>query len=174
MNINELLIETFDRLPDLVRSTVTDLTADQLRWAPAPGANSVGWLVWHLTRVQDHHVSELIGKDQVWVSGPWPARFGLAPNPDNTGYGHGPEQVAAVRPEGPQALIDYYTAVSERTRDLIAGLAPEDLDTIVDRRWDPPVTMGVRLVSIANDDVQHVGQAAYVRGLVPEDASVPA
>jgi DinB superfamily len=174
MNINELLIETFDRLPDLVRSAVVDLTPEQLRWAPAPGANPVGWLVWHLTRVQDHHVSELLGKDQLWVSGPWPARFGLAPDPNNTGYGHGPEQVAAVRPAGPQDLIDYYTAVSDRTRDLLAGLTPEDLDVIVDRRWDPPVTMGVRLVSIADDDVQHVGQAAYVRGLVPEDPSVPA
>ncbi len=45
-------------------------------------------------------------------------------------------------------------------------MTPEDLDRVVDKRWNPPVTLGVRLVSILNDDVQHVGQAAYVRGLL--------
>jgi uncharacterized damage-inducible protein DinB len=165
VNVNELLNETFDRLPDLVRSAVEDLTPEQLRWSPAPGANSVGWLVWHLTRVQDHHVAELLGQDQIWVKGDWARRFDLDADPSNTGYGHSPKQAAAVRPDSFQTLIDYYEAVADRTRGLLRDLTPEDLDRVVDKRWDPPVTLGVRLVSIANDDVQHVGQAAYVRGL---------
>jgi hypothetical protein len=165
VNVNDVLIETFDRLPDLVRSAVEGLTSEQLRWSPAPGANSVGWLVWHLTRVQDHHVAELLGRDQVWVSGDWAGHFGLDADPSNTGYGHTPEQAAAVRPDSPQVLIDYYNAVAARTRELLGSLKPDDLDRVVDERWDPPVTLGVRLVSIASDDLQHVGQAAYVRGL---------
>jgi hypothetical protein len=165
MNVNDLLIEAFDRLPNLVRSAVDGLTAEQLRWAPAAGANSVGWLVWHLTRVQDHHVAELRGEDQVWVSDDWARGFGIDPDPANTGYGHSADDVATVRPDSPEVLIGYYDAVAARTRDLLRGLTPESLDRIVDERWDPPVTLGVRLVSVANDDLQHVGQAAYVRGL---------
>jgi uncharacterized damage-inducible protein DinB len=167
VNVSDLLIETFDRLSDLVRSAVEDLTPEQLRWSPAPGANSIGWLVWHLARVQDHHIAELLDQDQIWVSGDWARRFGLHPAPSNTGYGHSPEQVAAVRPDSAGVLIDYYDAVAARTRELLRGLKPEDLDRVVDKRWDPPVTLGVRLVSVANDDAQHVGQAAYVRGLLP-------
>lgn len=165
MNVSDLLIEAFDRLPDLVRSAVDGLTAEQLRWSPAPGANSVGWLVWHLTRVQDHHVAELLGQDQLWVSGDWAAHFALDADPNNTGYGHSAEQAAAVRPDSSQVLIDYYDAVAVRTRTLLRDLTPDDLDRVVDDRWSPPVTLGVRLVSVVDDDVQHVGQAAYVRGL---------
>jgi hypothetical protein len=101
----------------------------------------------------------------VWVSGDWAGHFGLDADPSNTGYGHTPEQAAAVRPDSPQVLIDYYNAVAARTRELLGSLKPDDLDRVVDERWDPPVTLGVRLVSIASDDLQHVGQAAYVRGL---------
>lgn len=166
MNVAALLTEFFERIPDHVRSAVEGLDAEQLATAPAPGANPVGWLVWHLTRVQDHHVAELVHRDQLWVSGGWAQHFGLEPVASNTGYGHSATEVAGVRPDGPQVLIDYYEAVAERTLAMVRGLAPEDLDAVVDEAWDPPVTLGARLVSIADDDIQHAGQAAYVRGLI--------
>ena len=170
MDVSELLLDGYGRLPSLVRSAVEGLTPDELRWAPGPGANPIGWLVWHLTRVQDHHVSELLDADQVWVSGDVARRFGLEPDPNNTGYGHRPKQLDTVRPENPDALIDYYGAVAARTDDLLRSLKPEDLDRVVDHRWDPPVTLGVRLVSILGDDLEHVGQANYVRGLLKRSA----
>lgn len=166
MNVSDLLTEAYDRLPDLVRAAVHGLSPEQLRHQPRPGVNSVGWLVWHLTRVQDHHVADLLDAEQIWASGDWAGRFGLATDPDDTGYGHSPAQVAAVRPESAQALVDYYQAVAARTRSFLVGLGPADLDRVVDEGWDPPVTLGVRLVSIAEDDLQHVGQAAYLRGLI--------
>ncbi|BFU43468.1 mycothiol transferase [Krasilnikovia sp. MM14-A1004] len=166
MNVSDVLNEALGRLPDLVRGAVEGLTPEQLHWAPAAGANSVGWLVWHLTRVQDAHVAELLGAEQVYLTGDWAARFGRKPDPDDSGYGHTAAEVAAVRPDSWQALVDYFTAVHERTRDYVAGLGPDDLDRVVDERWDPPVTLGVRLVSVIDDDAQHVGQAAYVRGLI--------
>lgn len=166
MNVDGLLVELYDRIPEMVHEAVDGLTAEQLHWAPAPGANTIGWLVWHLTRIQDDHVADLLGEDQLWVTGPWAERLGLRPNPGDTGYGHTAKQVAAVRPDGPDVLVDYFDAVAARTRDLLAGLKPKDLDRLVDERWDPPVSMGVRLVSVANDDVAHAGQAAYIRGLL--------
>ncbi|GGM11913.1 DinB family protein [Dactylosporangium sucinum] len=168
MQVNELLIEGFGRLPELVEGAVDGLTAEQLQWAPAPGANTIGWLVWHLTRVQDGHLTELIdGAEELWATGDFAGRFGLDPDPGNTGYGHTPADVATVRAESPDALLAYFTAVHERTIAFLEKLSPQDLDRIVDERWDPPVSLGVRLVSVWDDDTQHVGQAAYVRGLLP-------
>ena len=168
MEIDDLLIELFDRIPEHVARVVEGLDAEALSTSPVPGTNPIGWLVWHLTRVQDHHVAELLGEDQIWASGDWASRVGVAPDPRNTGYGHTAEEVATIRPGGPEVLVDYYAAVAARTRRFLLGLAPADLDRVVDRRWDPPVTLGVRLVSIADDDIQHTGQAAYVRGLLEQ------
>lgn len=166
MHTGDTFVELFGRLPDLVEGAVADLDADQLATAPAPGANTVGWLVWHLARVQDSHVADLVEEDQIWVAGGWAARIGLGPDPADTGYGHDEVAVAGVRPDGPEALTGYYGAVHDRTVAYVRGLSADDLDRVVDEGWDPPVTLGVRLVSVAEDDLQHAGQAAYARGLL--------
>lgn len=166
MDVAALLLELYGRIPPLVDEAVTGLDPSQLVASPEPGANTIGWLVWHLTRVQDHHVAEILDAPQIWSDGEWAGRFGLEPDPADTGYGHSPDDVAAVRPQGPDALVQYLDAVDRRTRAMLEELSPGDLDRIVDRRWDPPVTLGVRLISIADDCLQHAGQAAYVRGLL--------
>ena len=164
MDVGQVLTEVHDRIPPLVRGAVEGLRPEQLTWAPGPGANPVGWLVWHLTRVEDHHVADLVGEPQLWPA--WAHRFGLEPDVGNTGYGHGPEEVAAVQPESPGALVAYHAAVHDRTSALLARLSQAALDRVVDRSWDPPVTLGVRLVSVMDDALQHAGQAGYVRGLL--------
>jgi Protein of unknown function (DUF664) len=166
MDESAMLIDAFGRIRDLVRRAVGGLTAEQLRWAPAPGANSVGWLIWHLARVQDHHIADILGDAQVWESGDWAGQFGRPPDPRDTGYGHSADQVAAVRPRDREALTGYYDAVAHRTRKVLDEVMPADLDRIVDESWDPPVTLGVRLNSVLSDNLQHAGQAAYVRGLL--------
>ena len=166
MDVAALLLELYGRIAPLADAAVRGLDTEQLTRAPEPGANTIGWLVWHLARVQDHHVAELLDVDQIWVTGDYATRCGLDADASNTGYGHSAADVAAVRPDGPEVLLEYLDAVDARTQEMLRGLAPVDLDRIVDRRWDPPVTLGVRLVSIADDSLQHVGQAAYVRGLL--------
>ena len=166
MNTSELLLDALGRVQEVVHDVVTGLDDKTLATRPSDTANSIAWLVWHLTRVQDHHVSELLDGEQLWVGAGWAGRFGLDADPENHGYGHTAEQVAQVRPDGPEILVAYLDAVWARTRSFLEGLTAADLDRVVDRRWDPPVTLGVRLVSVADDSLQHVGQAAYLRGLL--------
>jgi DinB superfamily len=166
VDVAALLLELYGRIPPLARDVVEGLDPVQLNEPPAPGSNPIAWLVWHLARVQDDHIAEVLEAEQIWITGGWAPQFGLDPDAENTGYGHSARQVASVRPERPAVLLEYLDAVDARTRDMLARLAPEDLDRVVDRRWDPPVTLGVRLVSVADDCLQHAGQAAYVRGML--------
>lgn len=166
MDVAALLAEMYGRILPLAEQAVDGLDLDQLVTPPGPSANPVAWLVWHTARVQDHHIAELMDTSQIWVTGDWAVRFGLEPDPTNTGYGHTAAEVAHVRPADTDVLTDYLEAVGRRTESMLATLTPAGLDDVVDDRWDPPVTRGVRLVSVVDDSVQHLGQAAYVRGLL--------
>ncbi|WP_368498415.1 DUF664 domain-containing protein [Herbiconiux sp. A18JL235] len=167
----DLLEDAFTRIRDTVRRAAGELTDVQLTARVAPEANTIAWLVWHLTRVQDDHVAELAGTPQQWESGGWRERFALPFAADATGYGHSSEEVGQVAGAGvtSESLVGYHEAVYAATvaflRSLATG-AEARLDTVVDENWTPPVTMAVRLVSVVSDDLQHAGQAAFVRGLV--------
>jgi hypothetical protein len=165
MNTAELLTDAFGRIGEEVHAAVDGLTPEQLAYRVDPEANSIAWLVWHLTRVQDDHVAEVAGTEQAWIEQGWVDRFGLPFSRRATGYGQSPDEVGEVRVEA-ELLTGYYDAVAERTLAYVGGLTDADLDRIVDERWDPPVTLGVRLVSVIGDDEQHVGQAAFVRGIL--------
>ncbi len=166
MELNELLADLFGRIDEHVHEVLDLIDPALLTAAPVEGANPIGWLIWHLTRVQDSHIAELVEEDQVWVTGDWGAVFGVPSDPANHGYGHSAEDVAAIRPESVLVLLEYYRAVAVRTRTFLGSITTADLNRIVDPNWDPPVSLGVRLISIADDDMQHAGQAAYVRGLL--------
>ncbi len=164
MKTTDLLLDAFGRIAEEVADTVEGLSEDQLAFRPGPGANSIAWLVWHLTRVQDNHVAEAAGEPELWLEDGWVDRFGLSLDPADTGYGHSVDDVAKVHASA-ELLTGYADAVGERTRRYLASLDDEALDRVVDERWDPPVTLGVRLVSVIGDDMAHLGQAQYVRGL---------
>jgi uncharacterized damage-inducible protein DinB len=161
----DLLTDAFGRVREEVHQVLEGLSADQLAYRPDADANSIGWLVWHLTRVQDDHVAAAGGMEQRWTANTWAGRFDLPFDTHDTGYGHDRAEVARFR-AGSDLLAAYHDDVHAATLDYVSHLADEDLDRIVDTRWDPPVTLGVRVVSVLADDLQHAGQAAYVRGLV--------
>lgn len=162
----DLLTYAFEQIQTTLRRALDGLSADQLTARVGPEANTIAWLAWHLLRVQDDHVAEVAGSEQAWTADGWADRFDLPFDTSAIGYGFSPDEVAAVRVESVDLLLGYAAAVHERTARYLAGLSDEDLDRVVDDSWDPPVTLGVRLVSVLSDDVQHVGQAAYVRGLL--------
>ena len=163
----DLLVDGFGRIRENVANVLDGLTPEQAMYRIDADANPVSWLVWHLTRVQDDHVADAFGEPQVWTAGKWAARFGLPETTDH-GYGHSREQVAmfADACSALDLLLAYHEVVYAQTVSLVSKVSDEDLDRVVDERWSPPVTLGVRLVSVLDDDMQHVGQAAYVRGVV--------
>jgi Protein of unknown function (DUF664) len=165
MTSAELLVDAFDRIRKVVHRVVDGLEPEQLAFRVGPEANSIAWMVWHLTRIQDDHLADAFGAEQVWTSQGWAERFGLPFDPGDTGYGHGGDEVAAVRVAG-ELLVGYHDTVHQQTTRQLERLADADLDRIVDRSWDPPVSLGVRLVSVLADDLQHAGQAAFVRGIL--------
>ena len=166
MKTNELLLDAFGRIRENVEATLEGLDGGALAWRPGGTGNSIAWLVWHLGRVEDAQVADVAGREQVWIAQDFVGRFGLPLTANDTGYGHSSEQVDAVRAEA-GLLLDYYDAVHRQTVEFLETLSDGDLDRIVDTRWDPPVTLGVRLVSTLADCLQHVGQAAYAKGLKP-------
>jgi hypothetical protein len=165
MTSSDLLADAFGRIRGIVREVVDGLDQEQLAFRPDASANSIAWLIWHLTRVQDDHIAGAAQTSQVWTAEGWAGRFGLPFDDSETGYGHSSANVAAVQVGSAELLTGYYDAVYTETIRYVQRVTDADLGRIVDERWDPPVTLGVRLVSVIGDGLEHAGQAAYVRGL---------
>ena len=164
MDVRGVLTEGFGRITELYAGVAEGLGSDQLRHRPGGSGNPIGWLLWHLARVQDHHVAGLSGQPQVWEQ--WQERFGLPNDTDDIGYGHTSEQVDAIEIEAPQLLVGYHLEVTLATARYLQTVDEKELEREVDQNWDPPVTAGQRLISIQGDCLQHLGQAAYVKGLL--------
>ena len=160
--LRDLLVDAFTRVHEQVGQLADGLDAGTATFRPDPGANSPAWLVWHLSRVQDDHVAELAGVGQAWPS--WRGRFALPFDADATGYGQGAEEVGQVRVD-PALLAGYHADVHALTLRYVRQVSADELQRVVDERWDPPVTASVRLVSVLGDTLAHVGQAEYVVGL---------
>ena len=164
MKSNELLLDAFGRIRDIVEATLNGIDDAALIRRPGGNGNSIAWLIWHLSRGEDAQVAAAAGVPQVWTAQGFANRFGLPLPEQDTGYGHSSDKVDAVRAPR-ELLLEYYDAVHRQTVEVLNSLDDGDLDRVVDTRWDPPVTFGVRLVSILGDCLQHAGQAAYARGL---------
>jgi hypothetical protein len=172
MEARDLLMDAFGRIEEAFAEVATGLDPATLRLRPEGTAggdagrrgNSIAWLLWHVSRGQDAQVAGLAGTGQVWHEG-WHDTFGLPIDPGDTGYGHTSEQVDALGEARLEDLVGYHADVHRRTTAYLERVDAEELDRVIDTRWDPPVTVGVRLVSIEGDCLQHLGQAAYVKGL---------
>lgn len=167
----DILIDSFTRVKETSRRAAKGLSQSQLEARIDPNANTISWLLWHIGRVQDAQVADVAGFGQLWTSDGWMHRFALPFEPGETGYAQSAAEVAQVAGASAELLADYVTAVCDRTVAYVATLADDDFDRIVDTRWKPPVTLAARLVSVVSDDLQHAGQAAFIRGVVERTAS---
>ena len=167
MQWKELVIDGYGRVLEVLEVTLEGMSREDLDEQPDRDCNSMGWLAWHLTRVQDNHIADLMGEEQLWTRDEWYAKFDRRPDPKDIGWGHTSEQVAAFKSPDVETLLGYHRAVLERSRRFVASLTPEDLDRELNEPWFQPLpTVGVRLVSVMSDDLQHAGQVAYIRGLL--------
>lgn len=166
MDRRELLTDAFHRIPSLLRRHADGADDHLLHTRPDADANSLAWLLWHTARGQDAQIATLAGREQVWTAEGWDDRFGLPLDPDDHGFGHSRDQVDSVRVRDVDLLIGYQDAVTAMVDDYLATVDTDELSRIVDDSYDPPVTAGVRLMSILGDALQHLGQAGYVRGLL--------
>jgi len=167
MEWQELLRDGYGRVFQVLKKALSGMTQDDLNEQPHPDCNSMGWLTWHLTRVQDDHIADLMGEEQLWIKDGWYARFNRAPEPKDIGFGHTSEEVAAFKSPEVKILLDYHSAVLERSERYISSLSMSDLDRELNEPWYQPLpTVGVRLISVMSDCLQHAGQVAYVRGLL--------
>ena len=163
--VSDLLLDGLGRVRETVHALLDDVPEQQLAVPPAPGANTVAWLVWHLTRVIDDHLADAFDVDMVWTAAGWYDRFGLPFPASAHGYGMTYDEVLLVRASADE-LRGYFDPTYAMAEEQRRGVRDEDLDRVVDERWDPPVTLGVRLVSVINDATQHVGQASYAAGIL--------
>ncbi len=167
MEWRDLIIDGYGRVRETLGTALDGLTQDDLNWQPHPDCNSMGWLAWHLTRVQDHHIADLVGEAQLWISDGWHAKFNRALDPEDRGFGHSPADVAAFRSPDVETLLGYHGVVLARTQRYLTTLPTADLDRELSESWfQPPPTVGVRLVSVMDDGLKHAGQVAYLRGLL--------
>ncbi len=168
-----VVADALDRVHNILHGVLKDLTPRELRSGPNP---PIGWLVWHLTRVQDKNFSALAGREQTWIAEKWHARFGMPPDPKDYASGHTqtPAQVDAFTVSDGQLLLDYYEAVLQRTKAYLSTLSAEDLDKVLDEpKYQPLPTIGVRLVSVIADNMRHAGQVEYLRGFIKHQGWFP-
>ncbi|WP_301145926.1 mycothiol transferase [Mycobacterium simiae] len=162
----ELLRDAFTRLIEHVDELTDGLTDEVSNYRPTPEANTIAWLLWHSARVQDLQLADIADVEEVWTRDGWVDRFGLDLPRGDTGYGHSAADVAKVRAPA-DLLAGYYRAVHKLTCEYVATVTAAELARVVDTNWDPPVTASARIVSIIDDCAQHLGQAAYLRGIAP-------
>jgi hypothetical protein len=166
MDWRDLVIDGYKRIFELLEPALKGLSKSQLNTQPKPDANSLGWTVWHLARGQDAQIADLIKTDQLWIKDAWYKKFNRPADPRDTGFGNTTEQVSAFKSPSAKILLEYCRAVTTATTNYLKTIDANELNRILDESYDPKPTVGVRIVSVLADSLNHAGEASYIRGLV--------
>jgi len=166
MEWQDILDMEFERISRSLEIALEGLTEEDLNWQPKPDSNSIGWLTWHLTRWQDVQVSSFLKREQLWIKDGWYEKFGRPADAGDHGSGHKPDDLAKFKSPDAVTLIGYHQAVLAQTKSYLKSLSASDLDKVIEGTpFQPPPTVGMSIVGVLSDGMQHAGQAAYVRGL---------
>ncbi len=163
------LVEFFRRCLDqnyksVVRS-VNGLTPQELSWRPDPQCMSIGFIVWHYSRVLDvWFQAQVRGVPQLWEEG-WDSKFDRL-NVPGGGFSFTAEQLEAFRVPDVSALMGYAEAAKAKAMECLQGLDDEDLEGVmVPQRFGDPITLATLFQQLVWELNQHGGQIAYLRGM---------
>nr|WP_254456177.1 DUF664 domain-containing protein [Paeniglutamicibacter quisquiliarum] len=167
----------FGRIRDGLQRLLAEAEPRMLSFRASSHSNSMAWLIWHLTRIEDDHFTHLARAldgestlEQCWIARDWVTRFNLPYRRLDTGFGHSSDQVADFGMYDAEYLLGYHRDVHEQAMGILSALPEADLSTVIDRRWNPPVTAGVRLISVLNETASHLGQAEFLRGIYADQS----
>ena len=163
MTLNEFITDALEKENGFLLDALDGLTSDELAWQPAPDANSIGWILWHMVRVEDmwiHFFAQF--QTELWETEGWHEKFGL-PTRDN-GFGHTAEQVNNFPSIDLAQFLEYRASVRASTLVYLNTLSPDDMET-VPRERRPEMSLGAMFRQIIGEMYQHVGHIAYLRGL---------
>lgn len=152
---------------DLLRS-LQGLTPLDLAWRPAAQGNAIGFLAWHMARVEDMWVQRVFqGKQQLWQSDGWSGKLGMDAYARDNGYGFDEAKLAGFQPPHLDQLLAYMDAVRQNTLAFLDAWNPAGAPVQAVIPWDKSTTMPIEKfwAQILWELNQHGGQIAYVRGL---------
>ena len=166
MDANGIIADGLSRGRGVLRRALDGLDDAALAYRPAEHTNPLGWLVWHIVRLEDDHVASLLGTGQLWTEDGWHERFEMPPDGSDFGTRQTLDQVNAVKAPSGDLPLNYYNAVAERTDRYLETLTEVDLDRVLDEpQFQPLPTVGVRINSLIHHVAHHAGQIDYLRGL---------
>src|SRR5512136_1939402 len=113
----DFIAQSLNMAQDGLTRSLADLTPYDVAWRPQPESNSIGFILWHMTRSEDSLVNGLFrgGKPQLWETGKWGEKLGLNPDPKNSGNGYTREQLVSFPTPELSKLVDYHKAVRVNT-----------------------------------------------------------
>jgi hypothetical protein len=165
MECREMISASYKGVLETLERALDGLTKEDLNWQSRPDCNSIGWLTWHLTRVQDSFIASMMGEQQLWIQGGWHTKFGRPPEANDAGFGQTPQDLAKFKSPDIKTLLGYHRAVLERSQRYISTLSAADMDRELQGPPYLPPKLGLRLIMVLSDGLQHAGQVAYIRGL---------
>ncbi|MFC1886854.1 DinB family protein [Thermodesulfobacteriota bacterium] len=166
--IEQCLIEVYVRLT----KSMQGLTREDFIFRPAPHANCIAEVAFHLARAQDRMVAVRAGLGpELWESQKWFARFGYPRAQSRSGDFRILRDLNLTTPD-PAILGAYLDSLHENTCTKVRELSPEDLDRAPDPA-QPEYTLAVYFRHLIVHCNNHHGQIDYIRGLLQEKWDLP-
>ena len=173
MQLKDFAEQTFEEIGVRLNRALEGLTFEELNWRPRPEANSIAFIVWHVSRVEDGWFQHFVqDTTQVWLAERWHERFGLPEG--SSGFGYSVEQLAEFPALREEDLRGYFDAVRKSTLACLKEMTETDLDRVPGRSPFPDSASSSRFAEftvarmfrqLIGEEYQHLGHVNYIRGL---------